>query len=90
MTDVVISGTGLYTPPNSISNEELVTSFNTYVDEFNNDNSEAISDGTVLALEHSSVDFIEKASGIKSRFVIDKEGVLDPSRMDSIYSGTCG
>ena len=52
MTDVVISGTGLYTPPNSISNEELVTSFNTYVDEFNNDNSEAISDGTVIALEH--------------------------------------
>ena len=81
MTDVVISGTGLYTPPNSISNEELVTSFNTYVDEFNNNNSKAISDGSINALEHSSVDFIEKASGIKSRFVIDKEGVLDPSRM---------
>jgi beta-ketodecanoyl-[acyl-carrier-protein] synthase len=29
--DVVISGTGLYTPANSISNDELVNSFNTYV-----------------------------------------------------------
>ena len=81
MTDVVISGTGLYTPPNTISNEELVASFNTYVDTFNNDNSKAISDGSISALEYSSVGFIEKASGIKSRFVIDKEGVLDPSRM---------
>ena len=26
--NVVISGTGLYTPANSISNEELVASFN--------------------------------------------------------------
>jgi beta-ketodecanoyl-[acyl-carrier-protein] synthase len=32
-------------------------------------------------LTPSSVEFIEKASGIKSRFVLDKAGVLDPSRM---------
>ena len=30
---------------------------------------------------HSSVEFIEKASGIKQRYVIDKDGVLDPTRM---------
>ena len=81
MTDVVISATGLYTPPHSISNEELVTSFNQYVDRFNLNNSDSISTGAVQALERSSTEFIEKASGIKSRFVIDKEGILDPSRM---------
>ena len=30
---------------------------------------------------HSSVEFIEKASGIKARYVVDKEGVLDTGRM---------
>jgi len=30
---------------------------------------------------HSSVEFIEKASGIRQRYVIDKVGVLDPTRM---------
>jgi len=36
--NVVISGTGLYTPANSISNDELVASFNAYVQQFNADN----------------------------------------------------
>ena len=38
MHKVQISGTGLYTPQQSISNEELVESFNKYVDEFNAEN----------------------------------------------------
>ena len=42
MHNVVISGTGLFTPANSISNEELVESFNTYVHQFNSDNAAAI------------------------------------------------
>ncbi len=79
--NVVISGTGLYTPANSISNDELVASFNAYVQQFNADNAEAIARGEVEALSESSSGFIEKASGIKSRFVIDKEGILDPQRM---------
>ena len=29
--DIVISGTGLYTPPASISNQELVDAFNAWV-----------------------------------------------------------
>jgi beta-ketodecanoyl-[acyl-carrier-protein] synthase len=33
--NVVISGTGLYTPAHSISNEELVESFNTWSQQFN-------------------------------------------------------
>ncbi|SDQ92387.1 MULTISPECIES: beta-ketoacyl-ACP synthase III [unclassified Pseudomonas] len=81
MHNVVISGTGLYTPANSISNEELVESFNTYVQQFNRDNAAAIERGEVQALAESSAAFIEKASGIKSRFVMDKDGILDPQRM---------
>ncbi|WP_287030175.1 beta-ketoacyl-ACP synthase III [Pseudomonas sp. UBA6310] len=81
MHNVVISGTGLYTPAQSISNEELVASFNAYVAQFNADNADAIARGEVEALGESSVAFIEKASGIKSRFVIDKAGILDPQRM---------
>ena len=81
MHNVVISGTGLFTPANSISNDELVASFNAYVQQFNADNAEAIASGAVQALNESSSAFIEKASGIKSRFVIDKDGILDPQRM---------
>lgn len=81
MHNVVISGTGLYTPANSISNEELVDSFNAYVQQFNADNAQAIERGEVQALAESSAAFIEKASGIKSRFVMDKDGILDPQRM---------
>ena len=79
--NVVISGTGLYTPANSISNDELVASFNAYVEQFNADNAAAIASGEVEALTESSSAFIERASGIKSRYVIDKDGILDPQRM---------
>lgn len=78
---VVISGTGLYTPPYSISNKELVTCFNQYVHDFNTTNAAAIAAGDVTALEESSEAFIEKASGIKARYVVEKEGVIDPKRM---------
>jgi beta-ketodecanoyl-[acyl-carrier-protein] synthase len=77
----VISGSGLYIPPDSISNQELVASFNTWVDRYNETHLEAIESGDVEAKTHSSVAFIEKASGIKSRYVIDKKGILDPDRM---------
>ena len=77
----VISSTGLFTPDNSISNEELVDSFNSYVDLHNRENADAISAGEVEELQHSSVEFIEKASGIKSRFVLSKEPILDPEIM---------
>jgi len=79
--NVVISGTGLYTPANSISNDELVESFNTYVHRFNSENAAAIEAGEIQPLPESSSAFIEKASGIKSRYVTDKAGILDPERM---------
>ena len=77
----VISATGLFTPPESISNEELVESFNRFVDAHNSANAEAIASGTVEALQPSSVEFIEKASGIKSRYVMSKAPILDPAIM---------
>jgi beta-ketodecanoyl-[acyl-carrier-protein] synthase len=77
----VISATGLYTPPDSITNAELVASFNTYVDRHNAKHADAIAAGTVEALPHSSVEFIEKASGIKARHVVSKASILDPDIM---------
>ena len=74
---VVISGTGLFTPAESVSNDELVTCFNTYVDQFNKENEQAIERGEVAPLSHSSSAFIEKASGIKSRYVMSKEDILN-------------
>ena len=47
MTRIVISGTGLYTPPESISNEELVECFNTWATRFNTEHAAAIAEGTV-------------------------------------------
>ncbi len=78
---IVISGTGLWTPPNSISNEELVSSYNAYAEKYNAENTAAISAGQLDALPLSSAAFIEKASGIKSRYVYKKEGILDIDRM---------
>ncbi len=79
--DVRIVATGLFTPPHSISNDELVTAFNAYVDKFNAENAAAIDAGALAPLQKSSAEFIEKASGIKSRFVLDKDGILDIERM---------
>ena len=81
MKQVVISGTGLFTPPHSISNEELVVAFNAYAAQFNADNAAAIVAGELAAIETSSAGFIEKASGIQSRFVMEKDGILEPARM---------
>ncbi|MBU1566454.1 MAG: beta-ketoacyl-ACP synthase III [Proteobacteria bacterium] len=81
MARIVISGTGVFTPPFSISNEELVLSFNTFVQNFNKEHHEEIASGACQALAESSAEFIERASGIKSRFVMDREGVLDPEVM---------
>ena len=78
---VFISGTGLFTPKEYITNEELVESFNSYVESYNNENQESISTGEMEALVPSSSEFIKKASGIERRYVQDKAGILDISRM---------
>mgnify|MGYP000654562101 CR=1 FL=1 len=78
---VVISGTGLWTPEQSITNEELVASFNEYVARHNERHADAIEAGEMEPLTGSNSAFIEKASGIKQRYVLDKEGILDPDRL---------
>ncbi len=81
MHPVAITGTGVFTPEATITNDELVESFNAYADLYNANHASEIADGTVEPKPHSSSDFITQASGIEQRYVIDKEGVLDPARM---------
>jgi len=81
MIKAVITGTGVYVPPNKISNEELVQSFNTYVREYNKTHADEIAAGTVPAALESSAEFIVKASGVESRYVMEKAGILDPAIM---------
>ena len=76
-----ITGSGVFTPENVITNEELVVAFNAYADKWNAEHADAIASGEVAAKEHSSEDFIVKASGIEQRYVLDKDGVLDPEVM---------
>jgi beta-ketodecanoyl-[acyl-carrier-protein] synthase len=84
MTSVVISGTGVFTPEQTISNAELVSAFNAYATAQNEKNKALIDSGAMEPLGLSSEEFILKASGIESRFVLDKVGVLDPSVMHPI------
>lgn len=80
-SQVVISGSGLWTPEHSISNHELVDSYNAFAEKYNQDNAKAIEEGEVTAKPFSSAEFVEKASGIKSRHIYIKDGVLDINRM---------
>lgn len=81
---VVISGLGLWTPEHSVSNEELVESYNAFAEKFNAENASAIEAGELAEKPLSTAQFIEKASGIKSRYVYIKDGILDPDRMSPI------
>ena len=81
MYQPAITGTGVFTPEQVITNDELVIAFNAYADRMNEKNAEAIAAGDVAAMEHSSSEFIVKASGIEQRYVMDKTGILDPEVM---------
>jgi beta-ketodecanoyl-[acyl-carrier-protein] synthase len=78
---VTITGTGLFTPPESISNAELVASLTTATKMWNASHVDDIAAGRVPARQVPDEDFILKASGIKARYVMDKVGVLDPTRL---------
>jgi beta-ketodecanoyl-[acyl-carrier-protein] synthase len=77
MNRVMISGIGVEIPEASITNEELVASFNAYVDAENATRRET---GEAL-LQKSDTDFIVYASGVKTRHVLTLDGILDPARM---------
>ncbi len=97
MIQAAITGTGLFTPSQSISNDDLVACYNAYVERYNAEHAEAIGRGETPALQASSSEFIVKASGIRSRYVVDREGILDvdwmrpriPLRSDDEPSQMC-
>ena len=64
MEEIHIAGTGIWYPEDVITNDEIVSSFNDYVDKYNRDNKEDIDTGKIDSLEHSSSAFIVIASGI--------------------------
>jgi beta-ketodecanoyl-[acyl-carrier-protein] synthase len=81
MHQAAITGHGVFTPSEIITNDELVAAFNAHADRWNAANAEAIAAGEAEAKQHSSTDFIVAASGIEQRYVLDKTGVLDPDVM---------
>jgi beta-ketodecanoyl-[acyl-carrier-protein] synthase len=84
MYQAAITGTGVFTPSEIITNEELVQAFNAHANLFNTENAAAISAGTIEAKDHSSTEFIAKASGIEQRYVLNKSGILDPTIMHPV------
>jgi beta-ketodecanoyl-[acyl-carrier-protein] synthase len=78
---VVISGSGLWTPEHIITNDELVASYNEWAKRYNARHAQAIAAGELDPKPPGSVEFIEKASGIKQRYAYIKDGILDPQRM---------
>lgn len=81
MIATAIQSTGLWTPGEVLTNEELVESYNAHVSRYNAENAEAIARGELTEKQPSSTEFIEKASGIKARYAISKAGILDLDRM---------
>ncbi|MBO6716873.1 MAG: beta-ketoacyl-ACP synthase III [Rhizobiaceae bacterium] len=77
MLRACISGIGIEIPEAVISNEELVASFNAWVAK---ENARRAKTGEE-PLSESSVEFIEYASGVKNRHVLQPDGILDPDRM---------
>ncbi|MFP8875939.1 MAG: beta-ketoacyl-ACP synthase III [Myxococcota bacterium] len=81
MDRILITGSGLYTPPHGISNADLVSSLAEATETWNRENAAAIERGDVEVRDLPSERFIVKASGVKHRYVIDRDGVLDPARL---------
>lgn len=69
----VITGSGVFHPEHEITNEELVDSYNAFL--------RRGTGGGDSALPYADASPIFKASGIRSRRVMDKEGILDVDRM---------
>ena len=77
----VISGTGLFTPTQTISNNELVEAFNTYTEAQHQELPAAEREKLL-----SSPAFIEKASGIQSRHVMNKSGIVDANKLTPLLA----
>lgn len=81
MNKICITGTGLFTPEEKINNAELVEAFNKYAELYNEEHAEEIKNRTRRKIRATSEGFIDKVSGIQNRFVVNKEGILDPEVM---------
>jgi beta-ketodecanoyl-[acyl-carrier-protein] synthase len=81
MARAVVTATGLFIPPEVITNAELVASFNAWAERTNTVHAEEIAAGRRAAIAPSSEEFIEKAAGIRQRYVLEKAGILDLERM---------
>ncbi|MBE1202692.1 beta-ketoacyl-ACP synthase III [Aminobacter carboxidus] len=84
MHRVAISGTGIFTPEEIITNAELVASYNEYAHRQNKLHADAIEAGEREPMAMSSEEFIVKASGIERRHVVSKFGILDPGIMHPV------
>src|SRR5262245_29298476 len=80
-TGTAITGAAVWHPEHVLANDELCVAFNEFVRRENARHADEIAAGKRVALKESSPEFIEKASGIQRRYVVDKTGVLDPERM---------
>ena len=80
-TGTAITGSGVWHPPTLLANAELCDAFNIWVRRENEAHAAEIAAGTFTALRESTPEFIEKASGITQRYVVDKTGIVDPARM---------
>ena len=80
-TGTSITGWGVWHPSSVLTNAELCVAFNEFVRRDNASHAAEIAAGTRTALKESTPEFIEKASGIKRRYVEDKTGLMDPERL---------
>jgi beta-ketodecanoyl-[acyl-carrier-protein] synthase len=80
-TGTSITGHGVWHPETTLENPELCDAFNEFARRENARYADEIAAGTREAIKESTPEFIVKASGIVSRWVEDKTGLLDPERM---------
>ncbi|MAI78459.1 MAG: beta-ketoacyl-ACP synthase III [Deltaproteobacteria bacterium] len=81
MYQAIITGTGLWTPDDGITNAELVESLTTAVDAWNKSHADEIARGELDERDRPNERFIVRASGVEHRYVIEKTGILDPKRL---------
>ncbi len=77
MHRAIISGIGIEIPEATITNDELVASFNAWTDK---ENVGRVAQG-LEPLSRSDTDFIVYASGVRNRHVLVRDGILDIDRM---------
>ncbi len=68
-----LTGSGVYLPPSSVTNEQLCATFNTWARRRTAEGGAPIGE--------SSPAFVEQVSGIRARRYVDAAGILDPERM---------